>query len=132
MTKPPKAVAQAVAAWLEHADDNLDMARRALRKPPRVKSACGHAHLAVELALKGYLVLLGVSQPRYTHDLVALVEEAQELGKRELPVEDFRLMNRFGPPLRYPDKPAPSTENALAAARLAERLVGEIRALMSS
>jgi HEPN domain-containing protein len=127
MTRQHKALLEAVQAWLDHANEDLDMARRALQPPTRVKGACGHAHLAVEMALKGYLTWLGVERPERSHDLVELGEEAEANGAGGLAVEDLRLMNRFAPPLRYPDKPTPSAEDALAAVRLAERLVTDLR-----
>ena len=130
MTEPRDQRLPSVRRWLEHADEDLDVAGRALQPPTLAKSACGSAHLAVEKALKGYLIWLGLRRVPRTHNLAELVVEAQKIGAGDLPGDDLRLLNRYSPTLRYPDRAAPSHEEAHAAVRSAEQVVQTLRALM--
>lgn len=56
--------------WFERADQDLEMARRALESgEPLPGMACYHAHQCAEKNLKGYLVDHSIPF-RYVHDLV--------------------------------------------------------------
>ncbi len=60
--------------WFEKADQDLEMARRALDpKQPLSEMACYHAQQCAEKYLKGYLIAHSVSF-RFVHDLIYLTQ----------------------------------------------------------
>ena len=118
--------AQPERSWFEKADQDLEMARRALGPDkPLPGMACYHAQQCAEKYLKGYLIAHSVSF-RFVHDLVYLVQLCAE---RE---SDFtalmsaaEILSEYGTTVRYPMGGAaePDIEAARRAIVLAEQTV---------
>lgn len=110
-------------AWFEKAEQDLEMARRALGPGnPIPGMACHHAHQCAEKYLKGYLV--AQSTPfRFVHDLVYLTQLCMT---REPAFEDLmsvaEILGEYGTTIRYPagGSEEPDLEAAREAVRLAE------------
>ncbi len=61
-------------SWFDKADQDLEMARRALGPPsPLPSMACYHAQQCAEKYLKGYLTARSVPF-RFVHDLIYLTQ----------------------------------------------------------
>ncbi len=115
--------------WFEKADQDLEMARRALGAgTPLPAMACYHSQQTAEKYLKGYLVAHSIPF-RYVHDLVYLIqlcmEEEPALGELMPAVES---LNEYGTAMRYPEEssPGPTVEAAKEALKLAEQVVAAI------
>ena len=112
-------------AWFEKADQDLEMARRALGPGnPLPGMACYHAHQCAEKYMKGYLV--AHSAPfRYVHDLVYLAQlcMVSEQSFEEL-MSAAEILGEYGTTIRYPigGSEDPSLDEAEEAVRLAEKI----------
>ena len=115
--------------WFEKADEDLEMARRALEGgEPLSSMACYHAHQSAEKNLKGYLVTHSVSF-NYSHDLTYLAQLCIELEPDfEKLMSTVEIMGRYGIELRYPMED--SEEPNLAQANEMIRLTKEVAALV--
>ena len=116
--------------WYEKADQDLDMARRALESGnPLPNMACYHAHQSAEKNLKGYLVTHSVSFD-YSHDLIYLtqlcIEQEPVFGKLMSTVE---TLGQYGTELRYPmeDSEEPDIAHAREVIGLAEEIAALVR-----
>ncbi len=112
--------------WFEKADQDLEMARRALDpKQPLPEMACYHAQQCAEKYLKGYLIAHSVSF-RFVHDLIYLTQlciaHAPTFEKLMPAVE---ILDEYGATMRYPMEGSvePDIEAAREAIRLAEQVV---------
>lgn len=101
--------------WFEKADQDLEMARRALGPgTPLPAMACYHSQQCAEKYLKGYLV--AHSTPfRYVHDLVYLMQlcmERKPALKGLMPAVE--ILSEYGTAVRYPAESSsePSVEVA--------------------
>lgn len=114
---------ESATAWIEFAATELRLARRVLvsYESGFAPHVCFHCQQAVEKALKGVLLLLGMPLQR-THDLSALarslVPEYPELAAR---VPDLDWLTVFAVQTRYPSGTGLETtreqaERALSAA----------------
>ena len=117
-------------AWFEKADQDLEMARRALGpEKPLPGMACYHAQQCAEKYLKGYLIAQSISF-RFVHDLVYLTQlcAAQELVFEEL-MSAAEILGEYGVTMRYPmeDSEEPDIESAREAIELAEQVVALVR-----
>ena len=111
--------------WFEKADQDLEMARRALDpKQPLPEMACYHAQQCAEKYLKGYLIAHSVSF-RFVHDLIYLTQlcMAQDSAFEEL-MPGVEILNEYGATTRYPMEGSvePDIEAAKEAIRLAEQV----------
>ncbi len=111
--------------WFEKADQDLEMARRALDpKQPLPEMACYHAQQCAEKYLKGYLIAHSVSF-RFVHDLIYLTQlcMAQDSAFEEL-MPGVEILNEYGATTRYPMEGSvePDIETAREAIRLAEQV----------
>lgn len=118
-------------AWLGKADQDLEMAHRALDpKGPLPTMACYHAQQAAEKHLKAYLVARQVPF-RLVHDLVYLVQLCAEHDPsfREL-LQPGEVLGEYATRMRYPleGELEPDEERAREALQLAEEMVAFIRA----
>ena len=117
-------------AWFEKANQDLEMARRALGpEKPLPGMACYHAQQCAEKYLKGYLIAQSISF-RFVHDLVYLTQlcAAQELVFEEL-MSAAEILGEYGVTIRYPMEGSeePDIEAAREAIRLAEQVVALVR-----
>ena len=112
-------------AWFAKADDDLEIARRALQPDrPLPAIACFHAQQCAEKYLKGYLVAHDVPF-RFVHDLAYLTRLCTGL---DAAFEDLRpaakFLNAYIATARYPSEaaPEPDIEAARAAIRRAQQI----------
>ena len=111
--------------WFEKADQDLEMARRALGpEKPLPEMACYHAQQCAEKYLKGYLIAHSVPF-RFVHDLVYLTQlcTAREPAFEEL-MSAVEILGEYGTTVRYPmgGSEEPNVETAKEAIRLAEQV----------
>ena len=115
-------------AWFAKADEDLEIARRALGPDrPLPAIACFHAQQCAEKYLKGYLVAHDVPF-RLVHDLDYLIQLCTPLNaafEDLAPAAEF--LNAYIATGRYPAEAA--EEPDIEAAREAIRLAKEIAAL---
>ena len=116
-------------AWFAKADEDLEIARRALGPDrPLPAIACYHAQQCAEKYLKGYLVAHDVPF-RLVHDLGYLIGLCTEV---EPALADLRpaavTLNPYVATARYPSEAAqePSIEAAEQAIRLAEQIAAAV------
>ena len=117
-------------AWFEKADQDLEMARRALGpEKPLPGMACYHAQQCAEKYLKGYLIAQSISF-RFVHDLVYLTQlcTAQEPAFEEL-MSAAEILGEYGVTIRYPMEGSeePGIETATEAIDLAEQVAALVR-----
>lgn len=117
--------------WIDDAESDLLAARRLL-DPACTRHACFLAQQAAEKALKALLLKTQGAVPR-THDLKALADRVRVLDPT-LPDRTLEVasLNPHYTIARYPDARAPNTaaptvDEATAAVRFAELLVGDGR-----
>ena len=111
--------------WFEKADQDLEMARRALGpERPLPGMACYHAQQCAEKYLKGYLIAHSVPF-RFVHDLVYLTQlcTAREPAFEEL-MSAAEILGEYGTTVRYPmgGSEGPDVETAKKAIQLAEQV----------
>ena len=89
--------------WFEKADQDLEIARRALGPPsPLPAMACYHAQQCAEKYLKGYLTARSVHF-RFVHDLVyptQLCKEQEPVFKELMAAAE--ILGEYGTTVRYP------------------------------
>ena len=117
--------AQPERAWFDKADQDLEMARRALGPENALPvMACYHAQQCAEKDLKGYLVSRAI-RFRFVHDLIYLI---QLCGEREPAFEELmsaaEVLGEYGTAVRYPmeGEEEPDEETAREAIGLAEQI----------
>ena len=96
--------ADAVHRWLAKAEEDIQLARRALDpEAPLTAGACFHCQQAAEKYLKAVLVQLNIEFPR-THDLAELVRlVASEFPEVSHLREKADLLSEYAVEIRYPD-----------------------------
>ncbi|MCY3903280.1 MAG: HEPN domain-containing protein [Caldilineaceae bacterium] len=89
--------------WIDKADDDLEVARRALGPPsPLPWVACFHAQQCAEKFLKGFLVSQDLEFLR-VHDLVYLVQRCNEVESSfDQLMTTARILMRYSAAIRYP------------------------------
>lgn len=89
--------------WIDKADDDLEVARRALGPPnPLPWVACFHAQQCAEKFLKGFLVSQYLEFLR-VHDLVYLVQRCNEVEPSfDQLMTTARILMRYSAAIRYP------------------------------
>ena len=115
--------------WFEKADQDLEMARRALGPgQPLPEMACYHAQQCAEKYLKGYLIAHSVPF-RFVHDLIYLTQLciAHDPTFEKL-MQAVEILAEYGTTMRYPMEG--SVEPDIEAAREAIRLAEQIAALV--
>ena len=111
--------------WFEKADQDLEMARRALGpEKPLPGMACYHAQQCAEKYLKGYLIAHSVPF-RFVHDLVYLTQlcTVREPAFEEL-MSAAEILGEYGTTVRYPMAGSKATDvkTAKEAIQLAEQV----------
>lgn len=116
--------------WFEKADEDLEMARRALEGgEPLPSSACYHAHQCAEKNLKGHLVAHSIPFD-YVHDLVYLTQLCVE---HDSAFEELKstvgILDEYGTALRYPMERSerPDKKTARKTIHLAEKVAAFVR-----
>ena len=112
-------------AWFAKADDDLELARRALGPDqPLPAMACFHAQQCAEKYLKGYLVAHDVPF-RFVHDLAYLINLCTHLDPAFADLRPAAVtLNPYVGTARYPSEAAqePDIEAAQEAIRLAQQI----------
>ena len=112
-------------AWFAKADDDLELARRALGPDRPLPAMAGfHAQQCAEKYLKGYLVAHGVPF-RFVHDLGYLIDLCTGLDPAFADLRPAAVtLNAYIATGRYPAEAAqePDTEAAQKAIRLAQQI----------
>jgi HEPN domain-containing protein len=117
------------AEWLRAAEEDLDMAERALSGDDLlIRPALFHCEQAAEKALKSVLAGAGISIPR-THDLVFLLDRIAEMRPDlERLRNDLDVLQAYAIQPRYPGDVVEYTgEEALAALERARQVVARVR-----
>ena len=116
-------------AWFAKADEDLEIARRALGPDrPLPAMACYHAQQCAEKYLKGYLVAHGVPF-RLVHDLPYLIRLCAGLNPAFADLRSAaEILNEYLAITRYPTEGAqePDIEAAREAIRLAEAIAAAV------
>jgi HEPN domain-containing protein len=117
-----------VVAWLDRADRDLLLARRALEGPlPLGEGTAYHSQQAAEKALKAYLTARQQAFPR-THDLLSLVNDCSvsdpDFARFQ---QSARILTPYATLFRYPGGPI---EPPLADARRGLDLAAEVVAFV--
>lgn len=116
--------------WFEKADEDLEMARRALEGgEPLPSSACYHAHQCAEKNLKGHLVSHSIPFD-YVHDLIYLTQLCIEHDPAfEELMPTVGTLDEYGTALRYPMEKSeePDLKTAREVIRLAEKVAAFVR-----
>jgi HEPN domain-containing protein len=118
-------------SWVERAEEDLAMARSALRrKRPLTSSACFHAQQCAEKYLKAILIAEGRSFPK-THDLVQLHTLGAQAGVlAPFELQDLSMLSDHAVRTRYPgeeptvDEAREALGTARAVRRFARQLLG--------
>ena len=112
-------------AWFAKADDDLELARRALGPDRALPTlACFHAQQCAEKYLKGYLVAHGVPF-RFVHDLGYLIDLCTGLDPAFADLMPAAItLNPYVGTARYPAEAAqePGIPKAQEAIRRAQRI----------
>ena len=117
--------------WLQHAEETLDVAGRALWAPALTRCAVEEAKIAAEMALKSYLVSLGVTCGEPGHDLLELAHQAVTLGDQTPPREALVRLNRSVKEDSFLPAASPSLEEAQSAVASAEEVVSWVRQVLA-
>ena len=116
-------------AWFAKADEDLEIARRALGpEQPLPAMVCYHAQQCAEKHLKGYLVAHDVPF-RLVHDLGYLIYLCTGLDPAFADLRPAAVtLNPYVATARYPSEAAqePDIEAAEQAIRVAERIAAEV------
>ena len=116
-------------AWFAKADEDLEMARRALGPDHALPAmACYHAQQCAEKYLKGYLVAHGVPF-RLVHDLGYLVGLCAGINPAFTNLRPAAItLNPFVATARYPSEAAqePDIEAAEKAIAVAEQIAAAV------
>ena len=131
MSKTQK-IHKVVKQWLEHAEEDLRLAKHAFR----LSSSCPyklvafHAQQCAEKYLKALLVWKGIPFPK-THDLPSLMAILPEDLHNLLTGEEQELLTEYATVTRYPGGYEDITlSEARSAVRVARRIRKDIRALL--
>ena len=112
--------------WFEKADQDLEMARRALApEQPLPAMACYHAQQCAEKYFKGFLKNRSV-RFRFVHDLIYLTQLCREQDSAfEILMPAAEILGEHGTWSRYPmeNEEEPDEQMARDAIRLAEKVV---------
>ena len=119
--------------WLDKAEDDLRFAELGL-KEGFYSQVCFLSQQAAEKSLKAYLVFKGEVYPK-THKLTDLGSVCAKLsGNFSKFFEDFRILDEFYIPTRYPDAApgslkdsAPSKKRAEEALKIAHKVLSHTK-----
>ena len=116
--------------WIEKAEDDLRFARVGL-KESFLNQVCFLAQQAVEKSLKALLISKGEVYPK-THKLIDLAEACQKYEKGlERFRKEFRVLDEFYIPTRYPDAVPGSVKGYMPTKKQAEEALGIAEKILS-
>jgi len=130
------ATRETVQRWLMLAEEDVQLAKSAIRTKRFTRPVCFHAEQCVEKSLKGFLAAKG-KEPERTHDLVRLLHICAHEDLRflkYLPIVETLTIYSVSP--RYPDDwreiPLQEAREAINAAKKLFKFIKESLALSDS
>ena len=133
MTVSREEIVAKAREWVEHADDDLRVARHTLTLPDNCpyRLVAYHAQQCAEKYVKAYLVLRGIDFP-FTHNIARLLELCSAQADWTEKLRDAEELTPFAITVRYPgdDEPVDEAE-ARHALDIAARVREEIRIALS-
>lgn len=132
MKTPDPEVVASVRRWLSFAEEDLNLASRALGfgndRPDRLIAY--HAQQGAEKCLKGFLVHCGVDFP-YTHNIRVLLKLCREHASWADSLREAEELTAYAITMRYPGEDREVTqEEAQRAVELAQRVSAQVRAAL--
>jgi HEPN domain-containing protein len=113
--------------WLQRAESNLEIARRARGEKVFLEDLCFEAQQAAEKALKALLIYLSGDYPR-VHAFTLLLERLEEHVAVPEPIREVLELTDYAVQIRYPGDYYPvSVEEYERALELAERVLSWVR-----
>jgi HEPN domain-containing protein len=134
MSGPPEAVLEKVAQWMRHGDQDLALARHALKlgEDCPFDLVADHAQQCAEKCLKAYLVFRLVDFP-YTHNLLGLMELIPPGAPWVAEIEAAETLSAYAVSARYPGEDEPVTEEeALEAIEIAAIVRNRMRKVLAA
>lgn len=128
MTEKKSAVAKKAKEWLQHADEDLQLAKHAfkLKTSAPFKLIAYHAQQCAEKCLKAYLVFSDIDFP-FTHNISALLELCPPSADWSRELDDAKALSVYAITARYPGTYKVTKKNALQAVEIAERVRAAVR-----
>lgn len=113
--------------WLQRAESNLEIARRARGKKVFLEDLCFEAQQAAEKALKALLIYLSGDYPK-VHAFTLLLERLEEHVSVPEPIQDVVELTDYAVQIRHPGDYYPVTEEEYErAVELAEKVLGWVK-----
>ena len=113
--------------WLQRAESNLEIARRARGEKVFLEDLCFEAQQAAEKALKALLIYLSGDYPR-VHAFTLLLERLEQHVTVPEPIREVVELSDYAVQIRYPGAYYPvSEEEYERALELAERVLRWVR-----
>jgi len=113
--------------WLQRADSNLEIARRARGEKVFLEDLCFEAQQAAEKALKALLIYLSGDYPK-VHAFTLLLERLEQYVAVPEPIREVIELSDYAVQIRYPGDYYPvSEEEYERALELAERVLRWVR-----
>jgi HEPN domain-containing protein len=113
--------------WLQRAESNLEIARRARGEKVFLEDLCFEAQQAAEKALKALLIYLSGDYPR-VHSFTLLLERLEQHAAVPEPIREVVELSDYAVQIRYPGDYYPvSKEEYERAMELAERVLQWVR-----
>jgi HEPN domain-containing protein len=111
--------------WLQRADSNLEIARRARGEKVFLEDLCFEAQQAAEKALKALLIYLSGDYPK-VHAFTLLLERLEQYVAVPEPIREIIELSDYAVQIRYPGDYYPVSEYERAL-ELAERVLRWVR-----
>ena len=113
--------------WLQRAESNLEIARRARGEKVFLEDLCFEAQQAAEKALKALLIYLSGDYPM-VHAFTLLLERLEQHVAVPEPIREVLELTDYAVQIRYPGDYYPvSVEEYERALELAERVLSWVR-----
>ncbi len=116
-----------VEVWLQRAESNLEIARRAKGRRIFLEDLCFEAQQAAEKALKALLICLSGDYPK-VHAFTLLLEQLAQYVPVPEPIREVVELSDYAVQIRYPGDYHPvSKEEYERALELADRVLRWVR-----
>ncbi len=117
-----------VKQWLEHADEDLTLAKHAFKlsssRPDKLIAY--HAQQCVEKYLKAFLALKKVDFP-YTHNISFLLEICSKHAEWVKDLDEAETLTAYAVTARYPGAEKVSKKDARLAVKIADKVRSVVR-----
>ena len=128
MSGRKSAIAMKAKEWLQHADEDLRLAKHAfkLKTSTPFKLIAYHAQQCAEKCLKAYLVFNDIDFP-FTHNISALLELCPPSADWSKELDDAKVLSAYAITARYPGTYKVTKKDALEAVEIAVRVRSAVR-----